>query len=144
MEEIGINFFFEEIEEPVLDYKKIKRWLSLLINEHSFTLIEVNYILCSDEYLLGVNREYLDHDYYTDIITFDNSEEEEKIEGDIFVSMDRVIDNSKELETNQLDETIRVLAHGLLHLCGFKDKTEEDASEMRNQEDKAIELYHNS
>ncbi len=144
MEEIGINFFFEEIEEPVLDYEKIKHWLSLLINEHSFTLVEVNYILCSDEYLLGVNREYLDHDYYTDIITFDNSEEEEEIEGDIFVSMDRIIDNSKELETNQLEETIRVLAHGVLHLCGFKDKTEGDASEMRNQEDKAIELYHSS
>lgn len=144
MEEIGINFFFEEIEEPVLDYEKIKHWLSLLINEHSFTLVEVNYILCSDEYLLGVNREYLEHDYYTDIITFDNSEEEEEIEGDIFVSMDRIIDNSKELETNQLEETIRVLAHGVLHLCGFKDKTEEDASEMRNQEDKAIELYHSS
>ncbi len=143
MEEISINFFFEEIEEPVLDYEKIKHWLSLLINEHSFTLVEVNYILCSDEYLLGVNREYLDHDYYTDIITFDNSEEAEEIEGDIFVSMDRVIDNSKELETNQLDETIRVLAHGVLHLCGFKDKTEDDATEMRNQENKAIELYHN-
>ncbi|MDB4835195.1 rRNA maturation RNase YbeY [Cyclobacteriaceae bacterium] len=142
MEQNTINFFFEDISEPVLDYKKIKHWLSLLIDNHKYNLAELNYILCSDEYLLKINKEYLDHDYYTDIITFDNSEEEASIEGDVFVSIDRVNDNSTNLNTTKTDETLRVVAHGVLHLCGFKDKTEEEASEMRKQEDIAIELYH--
>ncbi len=144
MENNCINFFFEEIEEPVLDYTKIKLWLSSLINKHQYQLLEVNYILCSDEYLLKVNKEYLNHDYYTDIITFDNSDQDKEIEGDIFVSIDRVKNNSADLQTNILEETIRVLAHGILHLCGYKDKTPEDASTMRSEENKAIELYNNS
>ena len=144
MENNIINFFFEEIEEPVLDYNKIKSWLSSLIDKHSQQLVEINYIFCSDDYLLEVNKEYLDHDYYTDIITFDNSDREEEIEGDIFVSIDRIKNNSADLHTNHLEETIRVLAHGVLHLCGYKDKTPAETSIMRAEEDKAIELYKNS
>jgi rRNA maturation RNase YbeY len=142
MTDYNINFFFEDIKEPGLDYKQIKHWLSLLTKKHSFNLIELNYILCSDDYLLNINKEYLQHDYYTDIITFDNSEAAAEIEGDIFVSIERVDDNSQTLKTTFKDETLRVLAHGLLHLCGFQDKDKEDSEEMRNQENNAIELYH--
>ena len=138
----NINFFFEDITEPNLDYEKINVWLSSLIKINQFKLEEINYILCSDEYLLKVNQDFLDHDYYTDIITFDNSEEEVVIESDIFVSVDRVEDNAKELKEEFSKEIIRVLAHGVLHLLGFKDKTEDDANEMRKQEEKAIELYY--
>ncbi len=138
----NINFFFEDITEPNVDYEKINVWLSSLIKINQFKLEEINYILCSDEYLLKVNQDFLDHDYYTDIITFDNSEEEGVIESDIFVSVDRVEDNAKELKEEFSKEIIRVLAHGVLHLLGFKDKTEDDANEMRKQEEKAIELYY--
>ena len=142
MTDYNINFFFEDIKEPGLDYKQIKHWLSLLTKKYNFDLIELNYILCSDDYLLNINKEYLQHDYYTDIITFDNSEVAAEIEGDIFVSIERVDDNSQTLKTTFKDETLRVLAHGLLHLCGFQDKDKEDSEEMRNQENNAIELYH--
>ena len=142
MSDSSINFFFEETEEPELDYQKIKHWLLLLIKSYGFNLREINYIVCSDNYLLAVNKEYLNHDYFTDIITFDNSEIDNEIESDIFVSMERIIDNSINLQTDQLEETLRVLAHGVLHLCGFKDKTPENAKEMRFEENKAIELYH--
>jgi rRNA maturation RNase YbeY len=137
----NINFFFEDLTEPNLDYQKISVWLSSLIKKQGFTLNEINYILCSDEYLLGVNQQYLNHDYYTDIITFDNAEEEQTIESDIFVSVERVEDNAKEHKEDFNTEIIRVLAHGVLHLLGFKDKSEEEATEMRKQEEIAIQLY---
>jgi len=139
--DLDINFFFEDIKEPALDYNKIKYWLSLLINNHEFELLELNYILCSDEYLLEINREHLNHDYYTDIITFDNSDQGNTVESDIFVSVERIEDNAKNLNQDLEKETLRVLSHGVLHLLGFKDKSEEDAQEMRKQEDLAIELY---
>ena len=140
--DLNINFFFEDTTEPALDYKKIKSWLSLLIHNHNFILEELNYILCSDDYLLEVNKEHLNHDYYTDIITFDNSDTKQTIESDIFVSIDRIEDNAKVLNQDFQKETLRVLSHGVLHLLGFKDKSDKDAKEMRKQEDSAIELYY--
>ena len=140
----NINFFFEDLKEPALDYTKISVWLSSLIEFHNYKLKEINYILSSDEYLLKVNQDYLQHDYYTDIITFDNSEEEGTIESDIFVSIERVIENAQNHKEDFKDEIIRVLAHGVLHLLGYKDKTDLDAKEMRLQENKAIESYLNT
>ena len=138
----NINFFFEDLKKPSLDYEKISVWLSSLIKSHQYTLQEINYILCSDEYLLKVNQDYLDHDYYTDIITFDNSEPNTTtIESDIFISIDRVTENAIDHKQEFSNEVLRVLAHGVLHLLGFKDKSEEDIKEMRNQEDDAINKY---
>jgi probable rRNA maturation factor len=88
--------------------------------------------------LLQVNREYLEHDYYTDIITFDNSEEENRLEGDIFVSIDRVRDNARQLNLAEEQELRRVLAHGLLHLCGFGDKTDDEVQRMRQKEEESL------
>ena len=101
---------------------------------------DINYILCDDEYLLEINRQYLDHDYYTDIITFDYCKGK-IISGDIFLSLQRVLDNASMLETKQEEELNRVLAHGILHLCGYKDKTEAEQKIMRSKEDYYIQKY---
>lgn len=137
-----INFFEEDITLPELNIEKVKTWLFNIAKKNSKEIEEINYIFCSDEYLLKVNIEYLDHDYYTDIITFDNSEIEEVIEGDIFISLDRIKDNAKSLNQSFENELLRVLAHGLLHLIGFNDKIDEDQEEMTKQENLALELYH--
>lgn len=131
----AIRFFLEEIEFKVPFPVKTKKWITDIVVAEGRSLTGVNYILCSDDYLLEVNREYLNHDYYTDIITFDNSEVEKEIEGDIFISVDRVRDNAKSENTDESTEFRRVLAHGVLHLCGFDDKSEASQQEMRAKED---------
>ena len=118
-----INYFYENVA-PISDEEKRAEWLEKLILEEGKTG-DINYILCDDEYLLEINRQYLDHDYYTDIITFDYCKGK-IISGDIFLSLQRVLDNASMLETKQEEELNRVLAHGILHLCGYKDKTEEE------------------
>ena len=102
---------------------------------------DLNYIFCSDDYLLEINKQYLDHDYYTDIITFDNSEEEGKIEGDIYVSVDRVKENAIEFGANFETELRRVLIHGLLHLMNYTDTSEELKAQMRAKEDECLLIY---
>lgn len=109
-------------------------WLEQVVQENDLVLEELSYIFCSDDYLLEVNREHLNHDYYTDIITF-NYNEGVSLSGDLFISYDRVIDNAKELGVDWFDELCRVMVHGVLHLIGFNDKTEEDEKEMRRMED---------
>lgn len=100
----------------------------------------LNYIFLSDAQLLEMNISFLQHDEYTDIITFDQSEEEEQIEGDIYISWERVLENAQELGVSGLEEFSRVMAHGLLHLCGLKDKTEQDQKEMRAAENQFLKL----
>lgn len=139
-----ISFFNEDIQMPSIDLDKISAWLFSLIELYDYQLESLNYIFCSDEYLLNINKEYLQHDYYTDIITFDNSEEDQTIESDIFISIDRVDDNAKSQETAFDQELLRVLSHGLLHLVGYKDKTEEEAQIMRTKEDESINLFINN
>ncbi len=103
-------------------------------------LLSLSYIFMTDEQLLEVNRQHLDHDYYTDVITFDNSDELNVIEGDIFISIDRVRDNAKQLGEKSSVELHRVMVHGLLHLCGLGDKTEQEQLEMRAAEDRMLRL----
>ncbi|MBB6463811.1 rRNA maturation RNase YbeY [Flammeovirga kamogawensis] len=139
-----ITFFTEDISFDVPNEQLLKEWIQSVIEKFDFKLIGVNYILCSDEYLHKINVEYLDHDTYTDIITFDNSEYENEIESDIFVSIDRIRENSKAIGTNEIDEFHRVLIHGILHLLGFKDKSNEDAKKMRNLEDEQLAFRNDS
>ncbi len=136
-----INFHYEEIDFKVKQILKIKAWLKSVIKEEGFLLSEINYILCNDEYLHKINLDYLDHDTYTDIITFDNSEEEKLIEGDIFVSIDRVQENAKDFNSPFEQELKRVLVHGVLHLCGYFDKSVEDEKLMRMKEEYYLNLY---
>jgi probable rRNA maturation factor len=133
-----IQFFYENLAESVnTDYTK---WLEEIILSEEKKLGDINYIFCDDEYLLKINQDYLQHDYYTDIITFD-SVKGKTISGEIFVSLQRISDNASTLSKNYEEELRRVLAHGILHLCGYKDKSEEQEKEMRNKEDFYIARY---
>lgn len=136
-----INFHSESIDFRVTNPIKTKRWLKSVIESEGFELGEINYIFCNDEYLHKINVEYLDHDTLTDIITFDNSEDEALIEGDIFVSIERITDNSNDFKTSFEHEFRRVIVHGILHLCGYYDKTDEDEKQMRTKEDHYINLW---
>ena len=138
MNEESIHFFTEDITYQLRQRTEIRSWLKSIAKKEKYSILELNYIFCSDEYLLQINKDFLDHDYYTDIITFDNSEVKGKIEGDIFVSIDRVRDNAHQQQTSLKDELHRVLAHGLLHLTGYKDKTSEENKIMRKKEDTAL------
>lgn len=136
-----VRFFYEDIVYKVTTPSKVKSWIKSLVENEKKKLIAVNYIVCSDEYLLKINQEYLDHDYYTDIITFDNSENEGEIEGDIFISLDRVRENALSENADETTEFRRVLAHGVLHLCGFDDGTNEDKHTMRSKEDLYLSMF---
>lgn len=136
-----INYFFENIDQKNID-SNISTWLEDLILSENKKPGDINYIFCDDDYLLKVNQDYLDHDYYTDIITFDYVKGK-TISGDIFVSLPRILDNASTLSQDFESEFRRVLAHGLLHLCGYKDKTEEEESTMRQKEDFYINRYSN-
>ncbi|KXH83362.1 rRNA maturation RNase YbeY [Chryseobacterium kwangjuense] len=127
-----IQFFYENLPESVnTDYTK---WLEDIILSEEKKTGEINYIFCDDEYLLKINQDYLQHDYYTDIITFDYVKGK-TISGEIFVSLQRISDNASTLSRDYEEELKRVLAHGILHLAGYKDKTEEEEKEMRRMED---------
>ena len=138
---MAINFFTEDIKFDLTQKQKRKNWLKQIAQSENFKIGELNYIFCSDEYLYQINVDYLNHHTYTDIITFDNSEEEQLIEGDIFVSIDRVKENAQKLNQQESSELSRVISHGLLHLMGYKDKTKTDAEVMRSKEAFAIELF---
>ncbi len=119
----------------------LKNFIELLVKKENRTLLELTYVFCSDEYLLGINKDFLQHDYYTDIITFDLSENPKQTIGEIYVSLDRIKDNAKELQTSIKEETLRVIFHGALHLCGYKDKAKSDIATMRKKEEYYIKLY---
>ena len=136
-----IQFFFENIDEIPISTATIS-WLEDVIKTENKKLGEINYILCDDEYLLKVNQDFLDHDYYTDIITFDYVKGK-TISGDIFVSLPRISDNAKNLVKDFNSEFHRVLAHGILHLMGYKDKTEEEITVMRQKEDFYLNVFAN-
>ncbi|MDV7696660.1 rRNA maturation RNase YbeY [Chryseobacterium soli] len=135
-----IQFFYENLPESVSsDYKK---WLEDIILSEEKKLGEINYIFCDDEYLLKINQDYLQHDYYTDIITFDYVKGK-TISGEIFVSLQRISDNASTLSKKYEEELRRVLAHGILHLSGYKDKSEEEEKEMRRKEDFYLNKFEN-
>lgn len=133
-----IQFFYENLPETVNSAYKI--WLQEIISSEDKKLGEINYIFCDDEYLLKVNQDYLQHDYYTDIITFDYVKGK-TISGEIFVSLQRISDNASTLSKDFEEELRRVLAHGILHLSGYKDKTEEEEQLMRSKEDFYLAKY---
>lgn len=137
----SINFFEEDVTFKLPQKTSIKTWIKKVVQEEGARLHELNFIFCSDPYLKQVNVEYLDHDYFTDIITFDNSEEEGILEGDIFISIDRVQDNSQQFSTSFDTELRRVIIHGVLHLIGYGDKSNDEQTLMRQKEDQYVSLY---
>lgn len=134
-----IQFYFENIDNQFVNTKMIIKWIKLLIKKHNFKLGDINYIFCDDEYILKINKEFLNHDYYTDIITFDYVNNK-IINGDIFISIDTVKSNSQKFSTSIENELFRVISHGILHLIGFKDKTDEEQEEMTVQENNALQM----
>lgn len=134
-----INFFSEDTELPYIDKSAVSCWLREVISMHDKIAGEINFIFCNDEKILSVNREFLKHDYYTDIITFDYSEQR-IVSGDLYISLDTVASNSVGLGTSYESELKRVIVHGILHLCGYKDKLPDESIQMRKLEDEALNL----
>ena len=133
-----IHFFYENIEENIDE--NLKNWIENIIISEGKKTGEINYIFCDDEYLLKINQDFLDHDYYTDIITFDQVRGK-TISGEIFVSLQRIKDNASLISKNYEEEKKRVIAHGILHLCGYKDKTVKEQKEMRAKEDFYLTIF---
>lgn len=132
-----VDYFFEDTPEIDIN-NNFTVWLNK-ISEKQNKDFSLNYIFCDDAKILKVNKAYLDHDYYTDIITFDLSEEEGTIEADIFISIDTVKSNAEELNCSFEHELARVMSHGVFHLLGFNDKTDSEQQQMRSLEDEAIQ-----
>ena len=132
--------------EPVSlkDRTRLRQFLVSLFKKEGKKLGDLQYIFCSDDYLLDINRQYLNHDYYTDIITFDLSEKGHPINAEIYISVDRVRENAANYNSSFRKELHRVMFHGILHLCGYKDKKPKDAKIMRQMEDKWLIAYQRS
>jgi probable rRNA maturation factor len=135
---ISFNY---ELDFEIENESQYSEWISAVIVSEDKTEGEINYIFCNDDYLLELNQKHLNHDTLTDIISFDYSVGNE-IHGDIYISIDRVRENAEEFEVTFLEELNRVMIHGILHYCGYKDKTESDEQVMRSKEDEKIEMFH--
>ncbi len=141
----NIHFFSEDTLFIVKNKGKIRQWINHIVEKRGFRTSDLNYILCSDEYLLSMNQQYLNHDTYTDVITFDNNTEPNsgKIIGDIFISIDRIKENAEKLSLPTDLELHRVMIHGALHLLGLKDKSAKDKALMTAAEDESLSLLSN-
>jgi probable rRNA maturation factor len=134
----AISFFEEDINYKLKNKTLVRQWIKDAIIAEGFKLKELNYIFCSDAYLLTLNQQYLDHDTYTDIITFDNSEVEGDIVGDIFISIERIRENAVKFGHSETDELHRVIIHGALHLLGYTDKSVVTKKKMTQKEDEYL------
>ena len=138
---MAIKFFFTDVSITLNERNKLKLFIKQLFNDEQEYLQSLSYIFCSDQYLLGINKEFLQHDDYTDIITFTLSEPSMPIEGEIYISIDRIKDNAHIHNVGIREELHRVIFHGALHLCGYKDKVLLDKQNMTAGEDKYLGLY---
>ncbi|MBB6108588.1 rRNA maturation RNase YbeY [Mucilaginibacter lappiensis] len=134
----AIQFFEEDISYKLKNKTLVRQWIKDTITAEGFKLKELTYVFCSDAYLLPMNQQYLDHDTYTDIITFDNSEIEGDIVGDIFISVERVRENAAKFNIPETDELHRVIIHGALHLLGYTDKSVVTKKKMTQKEDEYL------
>ncbi len=137
----AVKFFFLQKTITLKNRKGLKSFLNRQIRKEGYELEAVNYIFCSDKYLLDINRQYLGHNYYTDIITFRLSDKDQPLVGEIYISVDRVRDNASRLTENLYIELHRVIFHGALHLCGYKDKSEGEMKTMRRKENDYLAQY---
>jgi probable rRNA maturation factor len=135
----AIHFFTEDTGYKLKNKLQLKRWIKATIEAEGYRLNELNYILCSDAYLLQINQQYLNHDTYTDIVTFDNSEKPGTITGDIFISVERTQENAQKFKVDNATELHRVIIHGTLHLLGYKDKKPTDKKLMTLKENEYLQ-----
>ena len=137
----SIHFYFDRVSLVLKDRKRLKNFVAALIVKEKRHLITLNYIFCNDKTLLEINRKYLGHNFFTDVIAFDLSSSQNEILADIYISADRVRENAKSLNLPLKEELHRVMFHGLLHLCGYNDKTKAQKSLMRKKENFYVNLY---
>jgi rRNA maturation RNase YbeY len=138
-----IHFYKQDCNYLPVNRLALRKWITEVIRREGYTAGEINYIFCSAERLLEINREFLSHDYYTDIITFDESDlrGEGVINGEIYIDVETVADNAAQFGATRLDEMRRVVVHGVLHLCGQKDKTPRAERQMHRKEDKYLAYW---
>jgi len=137
-----VKFYEQDISAKLKDKRKLSAYLEKLARKHlKVKAVRLAYIFCSDDHLHKMNRQFLNHDTLTDIITFDMSEFNDTLEGEMYISVERVRDNAEKFGVSYADELHRVIFHGALHLCGFKDKKDADIKEMRKQEAKCLKDY---
>ncbi len=137
-----INYFAADIDFNIENWDKYKRWIKETIEKEKVIPGDIQYIFCSDEYLLEVNRKFLNHDYYTDIVTFPLSEKDEIITGEIYISVDRIKENAGINNVDFENELARVIIHGVLHLIGYDDLNEDEKREMRAKENYYLNLLY--
>lgn len=138
----NISFFNDSCNYKPAGKRLISEWLVEVALSEGFLITDISYIFCSAERLLEMNRQFLGHDYYTDVITFDYGSRRDRIaSGDIFIDVETVADNARIYKTSRRTEMLRVIVHGLLHLCGQKDKTPRTEAQMHRKEDKYLQLY---
>jgi rRNA maturation RNase YbeY len=135
-----ITYLSENIKVPQFSRRLVSKWIKSVASDFNKRVGDIAYIFCNDEKILEVNNQYLSHNFYTDIITFDYSDNK-TISGDIFISLDTVSSNASEFETDFKNELYRVIIHGILHLCGIKDKTDEEQTGMTKYEDYYLKLF---
>ena len=135
-----VLFHCDDIAMPTLDERKVSKWIKAVAADYGFSVGNIHYIFCSDERELAVNREFLGHDYYTDVITFDYSTES-VLNGDIFISLETVQSNAEMIGVSFNHELLRIIIHGVLHLTGQGDKTPEKKVQMTEKEEKALQMY---
>jgi len=136
----SINFFSEKIPFQLRQKQAIRLWIQAVARKAKKNCGDINFIFCSDKYLLSLNRDYLKHNYFTDIITFSNSTDKQTISGDVYISIERVRENARSFHSSVKDELHRVMIHGVLHLSGFNDKTQAESLMMRGMENKMLSL----
>ena len=136
---MAITFQAENIDFPKIKKRTVTKWIKSIADKYGKQIGDICYLFCTDEKILEVNKQFLNHDFYTDIITFDYSENN-IISGDIFISLDTVLSNSQKYQTRYDEELHRVIIHGILHLCGLKDKSEDEIKEMRKAEEEALSM----
>ena len=136
-----IQFYALDRNPPLKERTRLKFFIEKLFITEKRKLGNLSYIFCSDEHLLTINKDFLKHDFYTDVITFDLSSSTNEIEGEVYVSVDRIKDNAKQLGVSFKEELHRVIFHGALHLCGYKDKNKTDQQQMTLAENRYLKLY---
>lgn len=134
--ESPISFFNEDVKYILKNKNAIREWIKSGVKKEKFRIETINYIFCSDKYLRKINKQFLNHDYFTDIITFPHEQFTAQIGGDIYISLDRIRENAKDYNQSFTTELHRVMAHGVLHLCGYGDKSDSEEKMMRKMEDK--------
>lgn len=135
-----LEFFTENVEMPALDFSKIERWVEMVAKDHGYEVGNLTYCFCDDQYILDTNRKFLNHDYFTDIITFDYTRRG-RVGGDMVISLDTVRTNAEGLNVSYMQELLRVIIHGVLHLCGINDKGPGEREIMEKAENRALRFW---